>query len=163
MRVLLLLPPPVLDAPAVHPRHPPLYSLSTASALREAGHDVSIADEHLRDPNLARIVAETTAQDPDVLLVCQNDYNRKIESPVLDRLVRALRDALPQTPLAAYGRLDAKHARAALNDVPALDLILYGEPEFSAVAYVQRSNESNFSKKEALAVAAVASSVAAMA
>ena len=136
MRVLLLLPPPVLDAPAVHPRHPPLYSLSTASALREAGHDVSIADEHLRDPNLARIVAETTAQDPDVLLVCQNDYNRKIESPVLDRLVRALRDALPQTPLAAYGRLDAKHARAALNDVPALDLILYGEPEFSAVAYV---------------------------
>jgi len=137
VRVLLLLPPPVLDAAPVHPRHPPLYSLTTAAALRAAGHDVHISDEHLRDPALARIVAEAAAHDPDVLLVCQNDYNRKIDPPVLDRLVRALRDALPgDAPVAAYGRLDAAHARAALDAVPALDIVLYGEPELSVVAFV---------------------------
>jgi len=136
VRVLLLLPPPVLDAPAVHPRHPPLYTLSTAAALREAGHEVRVADEHLRDPATARIVAETAADEPDVVLVCQNDYNRKIEPPVLDRLVAGLRRALPEaTPVAAYGRLDGRHARAALRAVPSVDVVLYGEPELSAVAF----------------------------
>jgi radical SAM superfamily enzyme YgiQ (UPF0313 family) len=109
--------------------------LSTAAALREAGHRVRISDEHLREPRTARIVAETAAANPDLLLICQNDYNRKVEAPVLERLVAALRAALPDTPLAAFGRLDAAHARTALTEVPSLPAILYGEPEFSAVAF----------------------------
>lgn len=135
MRVLLLLPPPVLDAPAVRPRHPPLYSLSVAAALRAAGHAVTIADEHLSEPSTARIVAEAADANVDLVLICQNDYNRKIEPPVLERLTSALRRALPAERIAAFGRLDASHARAAMEQVPSLPTLLFGEPEFPCVAF----------------------------
>ena len=80
-------------------------------------------------------MAETAASEPDAILVCQNDYNRKIEPPVLERLIAALRDTIPDTPIAAFGRLDALHARTALEQVPSLPTILFGEPETAAVAW----------------------------
>jgi radical SAM superfamily enzyme YgiQ (UPF0313 family) len=112
----------------------PHYTAIVAAALREAGHDVSVIDQHTRTTSLPAIVAEARGRRPDLLLLMHSDYNRLIGSQVLDRVARALRESMPGVPVWGYGRLDAVHARRAAEEIPALHGILFDEPEFSAVA-----------------------------
>jgi len=109
-----------------------------AAALRDAGHEVSVADEHTRTTSLPAIVAAARGRRPDLLLVMHSDYNRLIGAPVLDRVARALREAMPGTPVWGYGRLDATHAERAAESIPGLDGLLFGEPEVAAVALAAR-------------------------
>ncbi len=134
MKVHLVCPPPSLEPPLHPPRHAPHYTAIVAAALREAGHRVSVVDQHRRTTSLPAVVAEAKGRYPDLLLLMHSDYNRLIGSHVLDRVARALREALPGVPVWGYGRLDEPHARRAAEEVPSLHGLLFDEPEFAAVA-----------------------------
>lgn len=136
VRVLLLCPPVSLDGPLVRPRHAPHHTAIIAAALREAGHDVVVQDPHRDTNRLAPLVAAARAARPDVLLLMQSDYNRKIAPQTQVRVAQALRDGLPDVPMALYGRLDARTARKSLASVPAADVLLFGEPEFTVTTWV---------------------------
>ncbi|MCP4871168.1 MAG: B12-binding domain-containing radical SAM protein [Proteobacteria bacterium] len=137
MRVHLVCPPPSLEPPLHPPRHAPHYTAMVAAALRESGHDVSVVDHHTRTTSLPAIVADAKGRRPDLLLLMHSDYNRLIGAHVLDRVARALKEALPGVPVWGYGRLDAAHARRAAEKVPSLDGMLFDEPEFAAVALAE--------------------------
>lgn len=134
MRVLLVLPPASLQPPLTRPRHAPHYTAIVAAALREAGHDVLLQDQTLHTRDLGRVVADAAAARADVLLLAHSDYNREFDTALLQAVSQALRDGLPDTPLWGFGRLAKDPASKALATLPALDGMLWDEPEFAAVA-----------------------------
>jgi len=138
VRALLLVPPPSLQPPLARPRHAPHYTAIVAAALARDGHDVIVQDAALDTWELPAIVAAARSVDPACVLLCHSDYNRKHAPDTLARIGQGLRDALPEVPLALYGRLDRKHAKAALRDLPALDVCLFGEPDDTAPVWVAR-------------------------
>lgn len=82
------------------------------------------------------ILARARGVLPEVVGICHSDYNRKHSPATLARLGQGLRDLLPGVPVALYGRLDATHAEAALAELPALSVCLFGEPDVSVLAWV---------------------------
>ena len=136
MRVLLLLPPVSLSPPLVRPRHAPHFTAIAASALRDAGHDVSVQDAHLHTCDRLQLAATARAAAPDVVFLMHDDYNRKIAGATLQAVAEALRDAMPGSAIVLCGRVDAGPAQVALTQVPALDLFLWGEPERCTVAFL---------------------------
>ena len=132
VRIQLVCPPASLGGPLSRPRHAPHYSAIVAAALLEAGHEVELADQHLRTTDLATVVRDARAFDPDLLLLMHSDYNREIHPRTLEAVAAALKAG--GVPVWGYGRLAEGHARAALEAVPSLDGVLFGEPEYAAVA-----------------------------
>ncbi len=136
MRVLLLCPPVSLDGPLVRPRHAPHHTAIIAAALRDAGHVVVVQDPHRDTNELPALCAAARAARPDVLLLMGSDYNRKIAPTAMVRVAAALHDALPDIPQALYGRVNARVARSVLESLPAAQVLLFGEPEFTCREWV---------------------------
>lgn len=136
MRVLLLCPPVSLDGPLVKPRHAPHHTAIIAAALRDAGHAVVVQDPHRDTNELPALCAAACAARPDVLLLMGSDYNRKIAPTAMVRVAAALRDALPDIPQALYGRVNSRVARKVLESLPAAEILLFGEPEFTCREWV---------------------------
>jgi anaerobic magnesium-protoporphyrin IX monomethyl ester cyclase len=133
MRVHLLCPPAALQAPFTPPRHAPHHAAIVAAALRDAGHEVELADQHLTGRDLVQVVGDARRFRPDLVLFVHSDYNRKLHSDVL----RAVSDAVKErvgAPVWGIARLDRAHAVGAMEALPALDGFVFGEPEFGAVA-----------------------------
>ena len=126
-----------IDGPLVPPRHAPHHTAIVAAAVRNAGHEVVVQDPHRTTNELPPLCAAARGAQPDALLLMQSEYNRKIEPHTQRRVAEALRDALPGVPTALYGRLNDASAREALESVPAADVILFGEPEFTATQWVE--------------------------
>ena len=97
-----------------------------AGGLRDAGHEVSLADQHVKTCSLEAIVSEAEAARPELVLLMHSDYNRKIEESILERVAAALAAALPEVPLWGFGRLDRKHAVSAAEAIPSLHGMLFG-------------------------------------
>ncbi len=134
MRIHLLCPPASLEPPLIRPRHAPHFTAIVAGGLRDAGHEVSLADQHVKACSLEVIVSETVSAHPELILLMHSDYNRKLEESILERVAAALATALPDVPLWGFGRLDREHAVAAAEAIPSLHGLLFDEPEFPAVA-----------------------------
>jgi anaerobic magnesium-protoporphyrin IX monomethyl ester cyclase len=107
-----------------------------AAAVQERWQDVQVLDAALMTCELPAILSAVRAASPDAVLLCHSDYNRKHAPEAIARIAQGLRDALPEVPLALYGRLDARHAEAALADAPALDVCLFGEPDVTVPAWL---------------------------
>ena len=122
----------------VRPRHAPHYTAIVAAALRDAGHAVSIADQHLRTHSLAVLLDDIRASAPDLLLVMHSDYNRELTCELLETLFAALVESVPAGRLWCFGRLDQEHATGAMQGAPSIPAILFGEPEFPAVELADR-------------------------
>ncbi len=158
LRVLLLCPPPSLDGPRVAPRHSPAFTIIAAAALRAAGHAPIVRDEHLEVPNLARLAAEVTAADPDLVLLMTSDDNRAPAQDVLDGIARLLVRVLPDVPLLGLGRLNEATTARLLAAAPALPGAIFGEPEFGAVAVADalaRDRDADWSAAEGVMVRGV--------
>jgi len=138
VKIYLLCPPPSLSPPVVRPRHAPHYSAIVAAALLREGHEVTIADQHLRTNSLAAILSDVRAKSPDLLLVMHSDYNRELTPELLQAVFSALTEVVPSGRLWCYGRLDRAHAEDAMASSPAIPGLLYGEPEFPAVELAGR-------------------------
>lgn len=122
----------------MRPRHAPHHSAIVAAALRQAGHAVSIVDHHLKTHSLDLIIEDVRRSSPELLLVMHSDYNRELAAPTLSELFSALAPTMPEGRIWAYGRLDRKNAEKAMRDVQAIPALLFGEPEFSALALAAR-------------------------
>lgn len=136
MRVALLSPPLRPDGPAVRPRHWPLFALSTAAALREAGHAVVWRDAHLEAPAPARVARELLAEEPDALVLFASDYNRRIPVDSLGAHLAALQRAAPGLPVLLGGRHSPDEARRLRLALPGARAVAAGEPEGAARAFV---------------------------
>lgn len=132
MRIQLVCPPATLQSPLIPPRHAPHHAAIVAAALRNAGHTVDLADQHLRTADLVQVVADARAFAPDLLLFVHSDYNRKLHDDVLSAAADALEAV--GVPLWGVARLDRTHADGAMATLTALDGFVFGEPEFGAVA-----------------------------
>ena len=133
MRIHLLSPPATLQAPSTSPRHAPHYAAIVGAALRDAGHTVELRDQHLAGRDLVQVVGDARAFEPDLILLVHTDYNRKLPPEVLQAVAEALADGV-DAPLWGIARLDRAHAIEAMEQVPALQGFVFGEPEFGAVA-----------------------------
>lgn len=136
MRVLFLVPPPSLAPPLARPRHAPHFTAIVAAAVQQRGDDVQVLDASLVTCELAGILSAVRAGSPDAVLLCHSDYNRKHSPSAIARIAQGLRDALPEVPVALYGRLDARNAESALVDTPALCVCLFGEPDVTVPAWL---------------------------
>lgn len=134
VRVALVLPPTTLQPPLSRPRHAPHYTAVVAAALRDAGHEVVLQDQTLRTCDLQRVVDDAVAARADLVLLVHNDYNREFSTDVLEACAAALGEA--GLDVAGVGRLAEEPARTAMERIPSLGRMLFGEPEFSARAYV---------------------------
>lgn len=135
MRVLLACPPDSLLSPSA-PRHPPHVTAIVAAAVRSAGHDVRLIDHHLGSPDLERVAADVRAACPDAVLVTIVDDNRHIEEGVLDRYIRAVRDAAPSAAIAGAGRLRDPLGLDLLQKLSTLDVVIAGEPDQAAPSWL---------------------------
>jgi radical SAM superfamily enzyme YgiQ (UPF0313 family) len=133
VRFALVLPPTTLQPPLSRPRHAPHYTAIAAAALRDAGHDVVLQDQTLRTCALERVVEDAVAARADVVLLVHNDYNREFSAEVLQGCAEALVAA--GLDVVGLGRLSRDAAQTAMERIPALPGLLFGEPEFSAVAF----------------------------
>jgi anaerobic magnesium-protoporphyrin IX monomethyl ester cyclase len=132
VRIQLVCPPATLQPPHTPPRHAPHHAAIVAAALRNAGHVVDLADQHLHTADLVQVVADARAFAPDLLLFVHSDYNRKLHADVLLAVSDALGAGI-DAPLWGVARLDRAHAEGAMEALPALEGFLFGEPEFGAV------------------------------
>lgn len=152
MRVQLLCPPPSLEGPWLRPRHAPHHAAIVAAALREAGHSVRLIDEALRTTAFDQLPRDCARAEPDVVLVMQGDYNRAIQPAVLDHVLAGLREAMPDTPIFGVSRLREDAAVGALGSLPHLPGLVFGEPEFSAVALLEGLESNDLGSVPGLAL-----------
>ncbi len=152
MRVQLLCPPPSLEGAWIRPRHAPHHAAIVAAALRDAGHSVHLIDEALQTTHLRDVQGDCARDVPDVVLVMQGDYNRAIQPVVLDTVIRGLLEAAPNTPLFGVSRLREDTARGAMEALPSLPGMVFGEPEFSAVALLEGLKSGDLSRVAGLAL-----------
>jgi anaerobic magnesium-protoporphyrin IX monomethyl ester cyclase len=135
MRALLINPPYLTLTSTLGVGHQvPLGLLAVGGPLRDAGHDVRLLDAeclHLSRREILRAVARF---QPDVVMT--GHAGSTPAHPVCLEVLRAVKAARPQAYTVYGGVYPTYHAVAILEREPAVDLIVRGEGEATAVELV---------------------------
>ena len=132
MRILLVNPP---FHPATGSRRAgaqvPLGLLAVGGPLLDAGHQVALLDAQARYLGFDRIVAEAARFRPDLILT--GHAGSTPAHPIVAALAGRLKSALPTVPVVYGGVYPSYHAEEILAEEPAIDIIVRGEGEATAV------------------------------
>ena len=132
MRILLVNPPyRAVTSKLGVGEQMPLGLLSIGGPLIDAGHEVALIDGEARHLTIDRIVDEAHAWSPDAIFTGHSGSTPA--HPTAMRMTRALRAALPATPIVYGGIHPTYHAEDVLRDAPQIDVIVRGEGEETAV------------------------------
>jgi anaerobic magnesium-protoporphyrin IX monomethyl ester cyclase len=131
MRITLLNPPHAAIGSRIPDEHlPPLGLLAIGGPLLDDGHDVTLVDADLDELSDDEILRRVRALAPQVLMIGHSGSTSA--HPVVSRLTRALRAALPEATIVYGGVFPTYHYRDVLAEEPAIDVIVRGEGEKTA-------------------------------
>ena len=97
---------------------------------------MALLDHHVGHPGRAAIAADIAAAGADAILLSLVDDNRHVAEEELERYARVVEAAAPEAALAGFGLLAEHRARALAAAVPALPLVLGGQPDQSAIDWL---------------------------
>jgi radical SAM superfamily enzyme YgiQ (UPF0313 family) len=135
-RVYVVIAPLCLERQVLPPRHPPLFAAYAIAGLKAAGHEVCVRDLYHRVIPLARVLDEVAGFRPDLIVVVPEDLDRKAPLSESHTLARALKQRLPDVPLALTGSSSRAHFGKALEDNPAIDFAWLGEVDEAIPAWL---------------------------
>src|SRR5947209_15290317 len=132
MRILLINPPyQTLTSNRGVGHQIPLGLLAVGGPLRDAGHAVRLLDAECRRLTTVAVVRTVRAFRPD--LVMTGHAGSTPAHPVCMTLLRALKAAVPAVLTVYGGVYPTYHAGAILARAPAVDIVVRGEGEATAV------------------------------
>ena len=132
MKVLLINPPYQTITSNLGVGHQvPLGLLSIGGPLIDAGHEVRLLDAECRRMGLAAIVGEVQRWAPDVVMT--GHAGSTPAHPTCIRMLRAIKARCPGAITVYGGVYPSYHADRILTEEPAVDLIVRGEGEATAV------------------------------
>lgn len=135
MKVLLVNPPYQTATSNFGVGHQvPLGLLLVGGALLDAGHDVELLDAECRQLSLPSIAEAVRRLRPHVVMT--GHAGSTPAHPVCRRLLRAVKAALPDAVTVYGGVYPTYHAGAILAHEPAVDVVVRGEGEATAVELV---------------------------
>jgi anaerobic magnesium-protoporphyrin IX monomethyl ester cyclase len=128
MRVLLLNPPhPAVSSRCHEGRMPPLGLLAVGGPLIDAGHHVRLIDAEFGLLSTEAIVSAAAAWAPDAVFI---DHSGSTSAhPVIVKIARALKAAMPEVWLVYGGVYPTYHAEEILSSHREFDVIVRGEGE----------------------------------
>ncbi len=136
MRVLLINPPYQTHTSRLGVGHQiPLGLLMVGGPLVDAGHEVRLLDAEARELGLRRIVNEVCSFAPDVVMT--GHAGSTPAHQVTMRMLGAIKSACPQVVTAYGGVYPTYQAATILEHEPAVDVIVLGEGEETALRLVQ--------------------------
>jgi anaerobic magnesium-protoporphyrin IX monomethyl ester cyclase len=147
MRILLVnVPHPSIGSRIPDDHLPPLGLLAIGGPLKDAGHDVTLLDFDLeagRETALApwkeghfgpltvrSMVARVIAATPDLVMFGHSGSTSA--HPVIEKVSRALAEALPDVWIVYGGVFPTYHFREILSQEPYVDVVVRGEGEETA-------------------------------
>jgi anaerobic magnesium-protoporphyrin IX monomethyl ester cyclase len=133
MRILLINPPhTAIGSRCVPDDHlPPLGLLSVGGPLLDAGHHVELLDADLTNQPLPELIEDAVRRAPDAVLM--GHAGSTSAHPIVALLMRTLRERLPKAHLVYGGVFPTYHWQDVLLAEPAIDVIVRGEGEVTAV------------------------------
>jgi anaerobic magnesium-protoporphyrin IX monomethyl ester cyclase len=132
MRIALLNPPHSSIGSRIPDEHlPPLGLLSIGGPLLDSGHEVTLVDADLENLRDAETIGRVVALGPDAVLIGHSGSTSA--HPVVRRLTRALRVALPRARIVYGGVFPSYHFREVLEEEPQIDVCVRGEGERTVV------------------------------
>jgi anaerobic magnesium-protoporphyrin IX monomethyl ester cyclase len=136
MRVLLINPPyQTLTSNWGVGHQVPLGLLMVGGALLDAGHEVRLLDAECRRLTTPAILDAVGAFGPDLVLT--GHAGSTPAHPVCAALLRAVKDTFPHVRTLYGGVYPTYHAQRILEEEPAIDVIVRGEGEATAVELAQ--------------------------
>ncbi len=132
MNILLVNPPhDSIGSRVPEDQLPPLGLLSIGGPLLDAGHDVTLLDADIEPMDVGRICDHVSAAAPDAVFIGHSGSTSA--HPVVVEMARALRAARPGVRIVYGGVFPTFHWEEILSSVPAIDVIVRGEGERTAV------------------------------
>jgi radical SAM superfamily enzyme YgiQ (UPF0313 family) len=128
-RVYFVIAPLCLERQVLPPRHPPLFAAYAVAGTKAAGHEVLVRDLYHQVIPLSQVLDEAAAFRPDLIVLASEDLDRKAPISEAHTLARALKQRLPNSPLALTGSSSIPHYSKALNDNPCIDFAWLGEAD----------------------------------
>ena len=136
MKVLLINPPYQTITSNFGVGHQvPLGLLMVGGPLIDAGHEVRLLDAECRRLSLVTIVREVRRWGPDVVMT--GHAGSTPAHPVCVRMLRAIKARAPGVVTVYGGVYPTYHAERILAEEPAVDLIVRGEGEATALDLVR--------------------------
>jgi anaerobic magnesium-protoporphyrin IX monomethyl ester cyclase len=109
----------------------PLGLLWVGGALIDAGHDISLLDAEAWLLNATETADKAMAQEPQLIMT--GHAGSTPAHPSVVAMVRALKQRLPNVPVVYGGVYPTYHGQEILATEPAIDIIVRGEGEATAV------------------------------
>lgn len=109
----------------------PLGLLAIGGPLVDAGHEVILIDAEARRLSMAEIVAALQSFRPEAIMTGHGGSTPA--HPTVVRMAREIKAALPGVPLIYGGVYPTYHGTDILNEEAAIDIIVRGEGERTAV------------------------------
>jgi anaerobic magnesium-protoporphyrin IX monomethyl ester cyclase len=135
MKILLINPPYQTITSNLGVGHQvPLGLLMVGGPLIDAGHEVRLLDAETRRLGLTRVVREVRRWRPDVVMT--GHAGSTPAHPTCVRMLRAIKAACPRVVTAYGGVYPTYHAARILEEEPAVDVIVRGEGEATALALI---------------------------
>ena len=135
MRVLLLnVPHPAIGSRIPVEQLPPLGLLAVGGGLVDGGHEVRLLDGELGPLSLAEMVRQAVAAAPDVLMAGHSGSTSG--HPVVAEVCRRVRQAIPDVWIIYGGVYPTHHHGDVLDEEPAVDVVVRGEGEVTALKVV---------------------------
>lgn len=104
---------------------PPLGLGYIASYLEMDGHQVTIMDASARELTMEQAVQEVVEANPDWIgITAMTNYIEQVHT-----LSRQLKERLPQVPIVLGGAHATYFYRETLEEIPAIDHVIYGEAD----------------------------------
>lgn len=132
MKVVLINPPHTAIGSRIPDDHlPPLGLLSIGGPLIDAGFTVELVDADLEDMPIQRIVEEAVRRAPDVVMLGHSGSSSAHATVVA--LCCAIKQRLPDATIVYGGVHPTYHWDETLRECPAIDIVVRGEGEQTAV------------------------------
>ncbi len=136
MRVLLINPPHTSIGSRIPREHlPPLGLLAVGGPLIDAGHEVRLLDADFGPMPVREIVEQAVTFGPQAVLIGHSGSTSA--HPVVARVARVIREALPAAWIIYGGVFPTYHWREILAEEPQIDVIVRGEGEETIVRLVR--------------------------
>jgi anaerobic magnesium-protoporphyrin IX monomethyl ester cyclase len=130
---ILIINPPYHSLTSVHGvgAQTPLGLLWVGGALIDAGHEVRLLDAEARRLGTPEVVALAVASSPDLIMT--GHAGSTPAHPSVVAMARGLKAALPATPIVYGGVYPTYHGAEILAAAPAIDIVVRGEGEATAI------------------------------
>lgn len=136
MKILLINPPYQTITSNLGVGHQvPLGLLMVGGPLIDAGHEVRLLDAESRRLGIARVVEEVRRWAPDVVMT--GHAGSTPAHPTCVRMLRAIKAACPEVVAVYGGVYPTYHAGRIVEDEPAVDVIVRGEGEATALELIR--------------------------